>query len=134
MEIGTEQLLGVWNLLSWTRVGSDGTVSYPYGKKAKGRLIYDPSGQMCGFLMDPAYRHTDGHPSRPMVLSYIGHYSLHGDVVSHKVELSCVPNLIGETVRRQAKLNKDIMILTTLPSVGRAERESRYVLVWQKLK
>ncbi|GHF17522.1 hypothetical protein GCM10017044_09880 [Kordiimonas sediminis] len=132
-DLSTDKLLGTWDLLSWTRVAGDGTVTYPYGEKAKGRLIYDPSGQMCGFLMDPDYAHIEGVPPRPMVLSYVGHYSLHGDVVHHDIELSSVPNLIGETVRRKASLDGDRMTLTTLTSKGRDDRESHYILKWKKV-
>lgn len=133
MSVTTDQLMGTWTLQSWTRTADDGSVSYPYGENAQGRLIYAPSGQMSGFLMDPEYKTLGNKAGRHMVLSYLAQYHLEGDVVHHDVEMSSTPGLIGEALRRQVSLEDDIMTLKTLTSIGREDRGSFHTLVWQRL-
>ena len=46
-------LAGSWKLISFHSKDSSGQTSYPFGKDAQGRLIYEPDGRMAVQLMNP---------------------------------------------------------------------------------
>jgi hypothetical protein len=47
-QIGPEDLVGAWRLISWeARVGD--RITFPFGKEANGLLIYNATGRMSVF-------------------------------------------------------------------------------------
>ena len=52
------QFIGVWNLVTFERTASDGTVTRPYGPAPVGRITYDKAGRMSAQLMRPGRRHA----------------------------------------------------------------------------
>ena len=47
------KLAGTWKLISFHSKDSSGQTTYPFGKDAQGRLIYEPDGRMAAQLMNP---------------------------------------------------------------------------------
>ena len=46
-------LIGTWKLISLERRGTDGQVSYPFGREPKGYISYDSTGHMGVHIMNP---------------------------------------------------------------------------------
>ena len=47
-QMGSEQLVGTWNLVSWKIDQTDGPQKdSPYGPNASGWIMYQPDGKMC---------------------------------------------------------------------------------------
>jgi len=133
--IETRQLLGTWELVEWVRVTPTGETTYPMSDKASGRIIYDASGLMSAFLMDPAHL-VEGAPpparGAHRFLSYSGRYALKGDVVEHDVDLSSDPKFVGLVLRRRVVPDGERIVLETLAAVGREARDSTHRLVWRR--
>ena len=129
--IAAETLWGVWELVSWTRVDADGTVTYPFSDRASGRLIYHPEGWMSGFLMDPAHLEAPPGGART-VMTYTARYRLDGEIVVHDVDIATDRNMIGVALRRRVVRTAEGMVLETLAPVGRAARDSVHRLAWRR--
>jgi len=50
----------------------------------------------------------------------------------HSVDFASNPRMIGETLRRQATLDGDVLTLKTLATVGREPKDGQHILVWQR--
>ncbi|MDB5445458.1 MAG: lipocalin-like domain protein [Phenylobacterium sp.] len=129
--VAAKDLVGVWELVAWTRADPGGQTSYPFSADARGRIIYDAGGLMSAFLMNPAYVSDPGGPGHRF-LSYSGRYALNGDVVEHAVDLASDPKFVGLTLRRRVVPDGQRIILETLAAVGREEREGKHQLVWRR--
>ena len=129
--VAAQDLVGVWELVSWTRTDAAGLTSYPFSADARGRIIYDAGGLMSAFLMSPAHVSDPGGPGHKF-LSYSGRYALNGDVVEHAVDLASDPKFVGIILRRRVVPHGERIVLETLPSVGREEREGKHELVWRR--
>lgn len=130
--VDARDLLGTWELVSWTRVPASGPVTYPMSEQAKGRIIYDASGLMTAFLMDPAHVSEPPAQGAHRFLSYSGRYELKGDVVEHAVDLASDPKFVGIVLRRRVVQEGERIVLETLNSAGLAARESAHRLVWRR--
>jgi len=130
------QIDGSWNLLSWSSV-SAGAISYPYSEAATGRIIFDTANlRMSAFMMHPQWKQSDGQGR--LFLSYSAAIELtsdaqHGAVLLHHVDFASNPRMIGETLRRAATLDGDVLTLKTLTTVGREASSGQHILVWKKM-
>jgi len=128
------QINGSWNLLSWSSVTA-GTVSYPYSEAATGRIIFDSAGlRMSAFMMHPQWKQLG---EARMFLAYsaaieLTHDAEHGTVLLHHVDFASNPRMIGETLRRAATLENNVLTLKTLTTVGREPSGGRHTLIWQR--
>jgi hypothetical protein len=132
--IDARQLLGTWELVAWTRITPSGEASYPMSDKASGRIIYDASGLMSAFLMDPAHVTGGAPPAKGAhhFLSYSGRYAIKGDIVEHDVDLASDPKFVGLILRRRIVQDGEQIVLETLASVGQEARETSHRLVWRR--
>jgi hypothetical protein len=107
------KLAGSWNLISFCIEDSTGQMSYPFGKDAQGRLIYEPDGRMSVQLMNP--NRTGFTSDDPLVTSeaevraafggytaYYGTYSVNPDekTIVHHIEAALLPNWVGRDQQR----------------------------------
>lgn len=135
--VSLTQINGSWNLQSWSTTSATGLTSYPYSDAAKGRIIFDiPNRRMAAFMMHPEWKRQTGE--QRMFLSYSAAIELiadvqHGNVLLHHVDFASNPRMIGETLRRQARLEDDVLTLKTLTTVGREPKDGQHTLVWQKM-
>lgn len=128
--IDRERLLGSWRLESCTQDDGRGGVIHIFSPDPRGRIMYDRSGVMAAFLMNPAFLTEPDTPNA--FFSYSGRYELKGDVVEHAVDFALDPGFIGRVMRRRARLEGDALILETLADVGGEEPETRQRLVWRR--
>ena len=98
-----DQLVGRWKLVSWLARNGDGEVSYPFGERAEGSLVYTRGGWMSGQL---AVSDRDALATNDVVggdeiertaayssyIAYAGTNEVVGDVVIHRVKMSLFPN------------------------------------------
>lgn len=140
------QLDGCWDLLSWSTVTANGAVAYPYSEAARGRIIFDiPSRRMSAFLMHPEWQNSKGE--QRMFLAYSAAIELAAiepttveltadtqpaAVLLHHVDFASNPRMIGETLRRNATLDGDVLTLKTLTTVGREPKDGQHTLVWRR--
>jgi hypothetical protein len=123
----TNQLIGVWRLITVEDHQADGTILYPYGEQALGYLIYHPDGYMSATVMS-AERPRLTTRGRPFELSaedargvlqtmgsaYAGTYEFRdASTVIHHVEAALIPNMIGEDEVRPFELKGDRLYVYT---------------------
>ena len=130
----THRLLGSWTLVSWRRLASDGSATYPHTEQGTGRLIYAPQGKMCGFLMSPLHaRREKAADGQPQFVSYSGRYEVIDGVAFHHVDFANDLRMLSKVLRRRIEwLGPDTLKLITLSAEGAAERESAHELIWRR--
>jgi hypothetical protein len=140
-----DELIGTWRLRSWKNVASDGTAVDPLGANPVGYIFYNRDGYMSVEIMaaDRApYQQPDAFGGTPeeraeaisTYLSYSGPFQvmLDQDVVIHHIEVCSYPNWIGNAQVRAAKLDGDLLTLSTKPMTFQGV-ERRAELVWERV-
>ena len=138
------QLVGSWKLLSFHIQDSSGQTAYPFGRDARGRLIYEPGGRMAVQLMDP---HRPGFSSAdPLATSeaevraafggytaYYGTYSVNPDeqTIVHHIEAALLPNWVGTDQRRHFEFDGKVLTLKGPLLLGGVQ--GVVSLVWERL-
>ncbi len=139
------QLLGAWDLVSFSVTDSTGKVSYPFGADAVGVLMYDASGRMAAQLGRrdrPNFKSGDQQKGtdeevRLAVQGYVAYFGTFEvkeseGVVVHKVIGGLFPNWNGTDQVRHVKLQGDRLTIEVSPSRwGGSGTVTR--LVWQRL-
>ncbi len=139
-----EKLVGTWSLLEWTAKSPEGEITYPFGRDAKGRIMYDRLGNMSVQLArnerslfesdDPWIGTTEEIQTAFLgFFAYYGTYSLDEEnrIITHHLGMCSFPNWIGTKQQRFFKFDGEKLILTTPPIV--AEHVDKInILVWQK--
>ncbi|MDR3515042.1 MAG: lipocalin-like domain-containing protein [Azospirillaceae bacterium] len=122
-----DRLKGQWRLLSWRRVASNGTVSYPFGEDAAGLLVYTATGDM--IVQMTAKNRPELPTSDPLggsieeraaaysgYLAYFGSYIVHDDNVIHHIEGSSFPNWSHTEQSRPFERHGETLVLRTPPA------------------
>lgn len=114
----TRSLIGVWKLRRyWTRYDGDPPF-FPLGEDARGYIMYTNDGFMSGTMQraDVAPFATPDRlkastPEKAAAfdayVTYCGRYRVEGDLAFHKVEMSLLPNWIGEEQVRRIEWESD---------------------------
>lgn len=121
-------LIGTWELVEWTAT-VNGRRSHPFGGNVAGRLTYTPDGHMWATLMrrdrDPLESTTlagatasDRASAAAGYLNYSGRYTDEGERVVHHVDLSLMPNWVGDDQVRNITWRGDELELSTEPEAG----------------
>jgi hypothetical protein len=109
-------LEGSWRLERWESVADDGTVTYPFGERPDGVLVYAPDGTMITTIapadrprlgsMDPLRGGDDDERRRTAetFVAYAGTWARSGDDVVHMVTVSLYPNWVGTRQVRHVRL------------------------------
>jgi len=140
-----QQILGTWKLVSAEETMKDGTTRpFPFfGPHAKGFLIYQRDGYMCGELVnpdrpkwvDPAHSTLEEKAAATEgTFAYCGRYVI--DVrqkwIVHLPEVATDPGYVGSRQIRPYRFEGGRMILSDIekndPSVARWE------IVWEKAR
>ena len=117
-------LVGAWELMGMENHSDDGTVTYPWGRDAVGKILYTADGSMAVFIAKPdrvpfaagdIYAGTAEEllGAARQWISYCGRYTFHDGVVTHHVELSFFPNWVGQDQKRYVILDGDTLTLST---------------------
>lgn len=139
-------ILGAWRLLSFEFRKQDGSVTYPFGKEARGSFIYTESGRFSGqlmridrprFVVPDQMQGTDEEiaASYKGSISYFGTYEVdvENGVILHHVEGSIFPNMEGTEQRRFYELTKNRLQLRTPPFTVGGERVVG-VIEWERVE
>jgi hypothetical protein len=90
-------VVGTWRLVSWAEVETESkAVHTPFGENPTGVLTYTPDGRMSLFIIDPKRKPPAGPKATDAegvelyrtMIAYLGAYSLDGNKVTHKIEVS----------------------------------------------
>ena len=134
-------LIGSWRLVSFQLEGTDGSISYPYGEDLTGYLFYNEEGYMSSAFMSAARAGEQGSDlseaaqtnSYDQFMAYCGGFSVEGDKIRHRVEVSSLAVWIGTIQERWFKIDGDRLDLLTAPlSVGSDAPVGR--LVWERTR
>lgn len=136
-------LVGTWELTDWVATVGE-RQQRPFNGDALGRLTYTRDGHMWATLM---------RKDRPLVststlagatateraavaagyLNYAGTYTQTGDRVVHHVELSLLPNWVGQDQERIISWIGDDLELSTDPEPGRSGEMIVNRLRWRRI-
>ena len=141
--ISKKDLLGTWQLESWTIGYSDrDDLSYPYGEDPQGLLVYAEDGWMSAsiarkeralFPDDVNYRKLPDAAKGEAFSSYFhyaGRYRVQEADVIHYVTQSLNPNFPGSEQLRHAELDGQTLVLSGKDNVGEVIRF--HSLVWHR--
>ena len=115
-----DQLVGAWQLVSYVSTPKDSTkqATYPLGKDPKGILLYTADGYMSAQIqvLEPAKELDTNSTQLTGYLGYTGPFYIDETgseiVLQHHMSLSSFPAWLGDTQRRLARLNGDILVLS----------------------
>jgi hypothetical protein len=105
------QLVRTWRLTSSTRVGEDGTVSWPWGESPIGFVTYTPDWMSLHIL---SANRVPLNSAEDSYVSYAGTYAVVRETVLHHIHASSRPEWLGTTLVRRAELDGDTLRLSTV--------------------
>jgi hypothetical protein len=140
-----EQLVGAWQLVSYAaRTDDDERTVHPLGGDASGYVLYTPDGHVSVQIMRPGRpRYQVAGPGDGTVaelaeasggyLAYSGSYHVVDDsIVVHEIEVSLLPNWVGESLRRKVTLDGRRLELTTITPILIDATPHTAVLTWHR--
>ena len=138
--MSTRQFWGTWRLQSFELRTSGEDVSYPYGRDAKGYLIYTQDGYMAVAVMKANRANFDSadmlsaSPEEKRVAfdtfaCYSGTYEVREDKVIHHVQVSLFPDWSGTDQERFFKFSADQLVLSAPIPAG-----ATAVVVWRRVQ
>lgn len=149
--IENNPLVGIWQLISATAVGSDGTIdSAVYGTHPVGYITYTLDGHMMVMfsrsdrsplsqeVRSPLSSQMQSLPVEELAQAfttfnaYAGTYTLNGNTVSHQIEIASIPNRVGTTLVRSFILNENRVTLRTSLVLSNGV-ETVFELVWERI-
>lgn len=139
------ELVGTWRLVEWVYLLEGDRPRHPFGADAIGLLTYTESGRMWATLMRAARaplgtRTLAGAPEAARAeaaagyVAYAGRWRVEADEVVHDVEVSLLPDWIGQAQRRHLVLADDRLTLTTPPEMTSSGRRGHNRLVWARIE
>jgi hypothetical protein len=139
-----DSLLGTWCLSTGEGRADDGSIMLPYGEKPEGTLIYSADGKVMVIIMKPdrplfasndPLKGTDQEVREAFegFQAYCGRFDLdmEAGTVTHHVEQSWYPNLIGTQQVRFVSLKEGRLSLTTPPFLA-AGKEFTFYWNWNR--
>lgn len=135
-------LFGTWKLLSLESRTIDGQITYPWGKNARGYIIYTQDGYISVSVMSAdRSKYASGDMKGGTIeekaaaaetyISYCGKYEVQGDSVIHHIEISLFPNWIGIGQKRIFKIDGNRLSLDTSPALIDG-MEQTFRLIWER--
>jgi Lipocalin-like domain len=138
-------IVGAWRLITFEFRKVDGNVIYPFGKRARGSIIYTESGRYSAQLMRiDRPRFVSGDQMKGTVeeieanykgcISYFGTYELdfQNSLIIHHVEGSIFPNMEGRDQERFFELSENRLQLRT-PPIKLDGEKAVGVLLWERI-
>lgn len=136
-------LVGTWRLAEWAFLLEGDRPRHPFGTDATGLLTYTADGHMSATLMRRGRallgtRTLAGAPEAARAeaaagyVAYGGRFRVEGDEVVHTVEVSLLPDWIGQEQRRRLVLAEGRLTLTTPEETTSSGRRGHNRLVWTR--
>jgi hypothetical protein len=127
-----DRLVGTWRVVRFVDADPSGKVTYPFGEKPRGYIVYDPTGHLSVQLMrmpaQPTFAAGDDDKATDAELraaydgfvAYFGTYRVDevNSVVIHVVEGSLKPSYTGTDQPRPFKLDGDVLIINVRDKDG----------------
>lgn len=138
------ELAGSWKLVSFHCQDANGKTTYPFGKDARGRLIYETDGRMAVQLMNPdrpgftsddplATSEAEVRAAFGGYTAYYGTYSVNPDerTIVHHIEAALLPNWVGTDQQRRFEFDEKYLTLKGPLLLGGVQ--GVVSLVWERL-
>ena len=142
--MASDRFVGTWRLLECYGKWSDGRISYPYGDKPEGQLIYDGHGNFSGQIAGsgrPAFETGNLLKGTPEEIKtafegYIAYYGTYevdesNGQVTHHVQSALFPNWIGDIQTRNFEFEGKKLRLNTQPIKG-SRADLTNTLLWER--
>jgi hypothetical protein len=139
-----DSVVGSWRLTSWAEVETESkTVRTPFGENPTGVLTYTPDGRMSLLIIDPKRKPPAGPKATDAeavelyrtMIAYSGAYSLEGNKVTHKIEVSWNQAWTGTNQQRFFEVKDETLTIKTPPITSPISgKESVHTLVWERVK
>ena len=142
--MASDRFAGTWRLLECYGKWSDGRISYPYGDKPEGQLIYDGHGNFSGQIAGsgrPAFETGNLLKGTPEEIKtafegYIAYYGTYEvdevkGQVTHHVQSALFPNWIGDIQTRNFEFEGKKLRLNTQPIKG-SRADLTNTLLWER--
>ena len=139
-----DSVVGSWRLTSWAEVETESkTVRTPFGENPTGVLTYTPDGRMSLLIIDPKRKPPAGPKATDAeavelyrtMIAYSGAYSLEGNKVTHKIEVSWNQAWTGTNQQRFFEVKDETLTIKTPPIPSPISgKESVHTLVWERVK
>jgi hypothetical protein len=122
------QLAGSWRLVSYANRSVDGTLSYPFGKDAVGKLTYTRDGNQWATI-----GRRGASKNLPNAFWYTGTFdvNLKRRTVVHHVQYSSITAFEGTDLVRSFKLRRNRLTLTIAPN---APGGATGLIKWKRLR
>lgn len=135
-----EGIIGVWELLAFEDQDEEGNKIYPFGKDAKGFIVYHPDGYVSAQLMKQGrtpYESGDllNGTLEEMAeaangfLAYVGRFDVieeEGKLI-HYMDVCLNPTLLGKQLPRLATIEGDILTIHN-------EFKPHQTFIWRRVK
>ncbi|MEU8891118.1 lipocalin-like domain-containing protein [Streptomyces sp. NPDC048442] len=126
--MSTNELVGVWNLVSFHDLDDEGTrLEGPLGPAPRGLLVYTADGHVTVNMMRTTRGSAHGGPTH---MGYAGHWRLSGNKVVHRIEVTPKAEWVGTEQLRDMVLDQDALTLYGTAVVD--GRPQRRVLHWRR--
>lgn len=138
-----KDLLGTWKLESWKVTYSDGRpVSYPFGRKPVGLILYTPDGYMSATISrsdrssmsNPNVRRAprgEKADSFDSYFHYSGTWRIEGNEVIHTVLHALDPFFVGTDQVREMDHQGNVLVLTAnITTASGAKMHNR--ITWRR--
>ena len=119
MSVEAKDLLGAWNLVSWSLVYADGRPPEdPLGADATGILMYTTDGHVSAVLMRKARpAQAPANPAEAAAayadsFAYSGRFTVRDGAAYHAIEVSTNPALVGVTSTRHIDMDDGRLTLS----------------------
>lgn len=138
------RFIGSWALRSFTRTDAAGAVSHPYGVDVRGCIVYSSDGVVSYQLAARRQPFASGDFTRATAeelaaaaaafRSYVAHWSVSGDSVTHRVFLSFHVDREGADLVRRFEFRRigddDALVLVPVGGASGVNEE----LVWLRMR
>ena len=143
-----EQLVGAWELVSYSLMATDGTDRiHPLGQEPRGTILYSACGYMSAQLMRPGrtkFVSSDWSSGTPAeykeqsagYLAFSGRFEADEleKVVKHHVLVSMFPNWEGQIQVRKARVEGEMLVLGTESAVPRGNASYMAEITWKRVQ
>ncbi len=137
--MSTNPVIGTWSLQSFELRFPDDSVTYPYGEKVSGLLMYDDTGHMSAAFgsadragSDADLAEVDAKVHYDAFMAYCGRYEVEEDRITHWVGASSLEAWTGSEQVRVFRIEDDKLFLETMP-LKVAGDAPKGVLVWTRV-
>lgn len=134
---------GRWDILAWEQLYDDGRRELPMGDQLEGFIRYTPDGDMVcmiartdrpKFVRGGQWNAPDDEKAGAYqsMLAYAGRWSVDGDVITHRVQMSLFPNWKGGEQKRRLQVNPDGTLALTARLEEGTPQARTAKLVWRR--